>query len=164
MLISTHRKLKNVGEAMTNNVPDVVCHFLDIEAQVGSKEEDDDKYGDGPLGELTLVFSMSAINIYCIFDNFIDNQDCEPPENMPRLLDSKMPDQDKEGLDNLLAGILEWSHNVSAQQAMYDGNVNSDGSDTPATIISCLPTNADYPLLRVCCIMSLNHYNFQIFY
>jgi hypothetical protein len=27
-----------------------------------------------------------------------------------------------------LAGILEWSHNVSAWQAMYNGNVNSDVS------------------------------------
>ena len=45
---------------MTNNVTDAVHHFLDIEAQVDNKE-DDDGYGDGPgPGELTLVFSMSA--------------------------------------------------------------------------------------------------------
>ena len=55
-------KLRNVAEAMVNDVPDRVCHFLDIEAQVGSKE-DDDESGDEPPGELTLVFSMSAINI-----------------------------------------------------------------------------------------------------
>ena len=83
---------------------------------------------------------------------------------MPRLLDSKLPDRDEEGLDDLLAGILERSHNVGARQAMYDGDVDSDGSDTPATVISRLPTNADYPLLRVRCVISLNRYNFQIFY
>jgi hypothetical protein len=49
---------------MTNNILDVVHHFLDIEAQVGNKE-DDDRYGDGPPGELILVyFSMSAINLF----------------------------------------------------------------------------------------------------
>jgi hypothetical protein len=163
MLISAHRKLGNVAEAMLNNVPDVVRHFLDIEAQVDS-EEDDDGSGDGPPGELTLVLSIVLLTSIHILDDFIDDQDCKPPENVPRLLDSKLPDQDKEGLDDLLAGILEWSHNVSAWQAMYDSNVDSDSSDTPATIISCLPTNADYPLLRVCCVMSLNRYNFQIFY
>jgi hypothetical protein len=163
MLISAHRKLGNVAEAMSNNVPDAVRHFLDIEAQVDS-EEDDDGSGDGPPGELTLVFSIALLTSIHILDDFIDDQDCEPPENMPRLLDSKLPDRDEEGLDDLLAGILERLHNVSAWQAMYDGDVDSDGSDTPATIISCLPTNADYPLLRVCCIVSLNRYNFQIFY
>jgi hypothetical protein len=163
MLISTHRKLGNVAEAMSNSVPDAVRCFLDIEAQVDS-EEDDDGSGDGPPGELTLVFSKALLTSIHILDDFIDDQDCEPPENMPRLLDSKLPDQDEEGLDDLLAGILEQLHNVGAQQAMYDGDVNSDGSDTPATIISCLPTNADYPLLRIHCVVSLNCYNFQIFY
>jgi hypothetical protein len=148
---------------MSNNVPDAVRHFLDIEAQVGSKE-DDDGYGDGPPGELTLVFSIVLLTSICILDDFIDDQDCKPTENVPRLLDSKLPDRDEESLDDLLAGILERSHNVSAWQVMYDGNVDSDGSDTPATIISCLPTNADYPLLRVQCVVSLNRYNFQIFY
>ena len=57
-------KLRNVAEAMTNNVPDAVCHFLDIEAQVDN-EEDGDGYGDGPPGELILVyFYMSAINLF----------------------------------------------------------------------------------------------------
>ena len=49
---------------MMNNVPDVVRHFLDIEAQVDNEEEDD-RYGDGPPGELILVyFYMSAINLF----------------------------------------------------------------------------------------------------
>jgi hypothetical protein len=57
MLISVYRKMV---EVMTNNIPDSICHFLDIEAQVDS-EKDDGRYGDGPgPGELTLVFSMSA--------------------------------------------------------------------------------------------------------
>jgi hypothetical protein len=52
--------LRNVAEAMTNNVSDAVRRFLDIEAQVDG-EEDDDRYGDGPgPGELTLVFSMGT--------------------------------------------------------------------------------------------------------
>ena len=46
-------------EAMPNNVPDAVRRFLDIEAQVGSEEDNDgDGDGDGPLGKLTLVFSL----------------------------------------------------------------------------------------------------------
>jgi hypothetical protein len=44
---------------MTNNVADAVHHFLDIEAQVDNEVEDDEGDGSG-LGELTLVFSMSA--------------------------------------------------------------------------------------------------------
>jgi hypothetical protein len=49
---------------MTNNILDAVRHFLDIEAQVGN-EEDDNGYGDGPPGELILVyFSMSAVNLF----------------------------------------------------------------------------------------------------
>jgi hypothetical protein len=63
MLIYAHRKLRNVAEAMTNNVPDVVHHFLNIEAQVGD-EEDDDGYGDGPLGKLTPALPMSTINLF----------------------------------------------------------------------------------------------------
>jgi hypothetical protein len=42
---------------MTNNISDVVCRFLDIEAQVGNKEEDDG-YGDGPPGELILIYFL----------------------------------------------------------------------------------------------------------
>ena len=49
---------------MTNNIQDAVRRFLDIEAQVDN-EEDDDGYGDGPPGELILVyFSMSAVNLF----------------------------------------------------------------------------------------------------
>ena len=44
---------------MMNNFADAVHHFLDIEAQVNNKVEDDEDDGSG-LGELTLVFSMSA--------------------------------------------------------------------------------------------------------
>jgi len=52
-------KRRNVVEAMPNNVPDAVRRFLDIEAQVGSEEDNDgDGDGDGPLGKLTLVFSL----------------------------------------------------------------------------------------------------------
>ena len=61
-------------------------------------------------------------------------------------------------------GILEWSHNLGAHEARYDGNVDSDDSDTPATIAVCLPTNADYLLLRVRYIASLDHYDLLIFY
>ena len=43
---------------MTNNVADV-HRFLDIEAQVDNEVEDDEEDRSG-LGELTLVFSMSA--------------------------------------------------------------------------------------------------------
>ena len=100
-----------------------------------------------------------------ILDNVVDDQDSGQPEDTPRRLENnKLPDRDKEGLDNLLAGILERSHNLEAWQARYDGDVNSDDSDTPATVAACLPTNADYPLLRVCCVVSLNPYNFLIFY
>ena len=57
-------KLRNVVEAMTNNIQDAVRRFLDIEAQVDN-EEDDDGYGDGPPGELILVyFCMSAVNLF----------------------------------------------------------------------------------------------------
>jgi hypothetical protein len=46
---------------MMNNVPDRVHHFLDIEAQVDGMDDDSqDRDGPGP-GELTLVFSMSAL-------------------------------------------------------------------------------------------------------
>jgi hypothetical protein len=84
---------------------------------------------------------------------------------VPRLLENnKLPDRDKEDLDNLLAGILEQWCNLEAWQARYDGDVNSDNSDTPATIATHLPTNTDYPLLRVCCVVSLNPYNFLTFY
>jgi hypothetical protein len=38
---SAHRKLRNVAEAMPNNVPSMVCHFLDIKAQVSDEEDDD---------------------------------------------------------------------------------------------------------------------------
>jgi hypothetical protein len=74
---SAYRKLRNVAEAMPNNVPSTVCHFLDIEAQVGDKE-DDDAYGDNGLpGESTLVFSISVpLTFVCILDDFIDDQDC----------------------------------------------------------------------------------------
>jgi len=44
---------------MTNNVTDAVHRFLDIEAQVDNEAEDDEEDGSG-LGELTLVFFMSA--------------------------------------------------------------------------------------------------------
>ena len=46
MLISAHRKTGECAEAMTNKVPDTVCQFLDIEAQVDNKDlEDNDRYG-----------------------------------------------------------------------------------------------------------------------
>jgi hypothetical protein len=79
---STHRKLRNVAEAMPNNVPSTVRRFLDIKAQVGDKE-DNDAYGDNGLpGESTLVFSMSApLTSVCILDDFIDDQDCGQPED-----------------------------------------------------------------------------------
>jgi hypothetical protein len=83
---------------------------------------------------------------------------------MPRPLENKLPDRGEEDLDDFLAGILEQSHNLNPQQSRYDGNVDSDDSDTPAAVTSCMPTNTDYPLLRVCCIVSLNCYNFMIFY
>jgi hypothetical protein len=62
-------------------------------------------------------------------------------------------------------GILQRLRKLSAQQASsrYNGDVNSDDSDTPATITTCMPTNADYLLLRIHCIVSLNHYNLLIF-
>jgi hypothetical protein len=91
MLISAHRKLGNVAEAMSNNVPDVVRCFLDIKAQVDS-EEDDDGSRDRPPGELTLVFSIVPLTSIRILDAFINDQDHKPLENMPRLLDSKLPD------------------------------------------------------------------------
>jgi hypothetical protein len=74
---SALRKLRNIAEAMPNNVPSTVRCFLDIEAQMGD-EEDDDAYGDDGLpGESTLVFSMSApLTSVCILDDFIDDQDC----------------------------------------------------------------------------------------
>jgi hypothetical protein len=56
MLIHTPR---NAAETMTN-VPDAFRLFLDIEAQVGDGE-DDEEYGDGQgPGELIPVISMSA--------------------------------------------------------------------------------------------------------
>jgi hypothetical protein len=63
-------------------------------------------------------------------------------------------------------GILERLHNL--QQARYDGDMD-DGDVTDSDVdsedvIACLPTNADYPLLRVHCIVSFNCYNLQIFY
>jgi hypothetical protein len=50
---------------MMNNVPDVVHRFLNIEAQVGDKE-DDDGYGDGPpiASKLTPALSMSTVNLF----------------------------------------------------------------------------------------------------
>jgi hypothetical protein len=81
---------------------------------------------------------------------------------VPGPLENKLPDQGEEDLNNFLAGILEQSHNLNAQQPRYDGDVDSDDSDTPAAITSRMPTNADYPLLRVCCVVSLSHYNFVI--
>jgi hypothetical protein len=41
MLISAHRKLRNIAEAMMHNVPDVIHHFLDIKPWVGSEDDDD---------------------------------------------------------------------------------------------------------------------------
>ena len=75
----------------------------------------------------------------------------------------QLPDQDEEGLNDLLVGILEQSHNLSAQESRYDGNVDSDDADTPASVAAYLPTNADYPLLRVHCVVSLNRYDLLIF-
>ena len=83
---------------------------------------------------------------------------------MPGLLENELPDQGKEDLNDFLAGILEWSRNLNAQRPRYDDDVDSDDSDTLADIISQMPTNTDYPLLRVCCIVSLNHHNFVIAY
>jgi hypothetical protein len=153
-------------EAMTNNVPSMVRRFLDIEAQVGNEEDNDEDGDHGLPGELTLVFSMSApLTFVCILDDFIDDQDCGRPEDAPQRPEGQLPDQDEERLHDLLTGILQRSRNRSAQQASsrYDGDVDSDDSDTPATITTRLPTNADYPLLRVRCVVSLNHYNLLIF-
>ena len=66
--------------------------------------------------------------------------------------------------NNFLAGILEWSCNLGAHESRHDSDVDSDDSDTTASIAACLPTNTDYPLLRVHCIVSLNHYDLLIFY
>jgi len=101
-----------------------------------------------------------------ILDDFIDHQDCGQPEDAPGplILENQLPDRDKEGLNDLLAGILGWSRNLAAQEARYDSDMDSDDEDTPATVAACLPTHADYPLLRVRCIVSLNHYDSLIFY
>ena len=86
----------------------------------------------------------------------------------PLILGSDQPDRDQ-GLNNLLAGILKWSCNLSAWQAIYDGDINSNPSHQSSDSNSDVetrypPTNKDYPLLRVCCIVSLNHYNLLIFH
>ena len=106
------------------------------------------------------------INICSHLDDFIDDQDCGQPEDVPGplILENKLPDRDEEGLNDLLAGILEWSCNLSAQESRYDSDVNSDNSGTQASITAHLPTNADYSLLRVHCIVSLNRYDLLILY
>ena len=79
-------------------------------------------------------------------------------------MENKLPDRDEEDLNDFLAGILERSRNCNTQQSRYDSDVNSDDSDTLAAVASRMPTNADYPLLRVRCVVSLNRYSFMIFY
>ena len=102
------------------------------------------------------------VNICSHLDDFIDDQHCGQPGDMqgPSI---QLPDRDEEGLNDLLAGILERSRNLSAQESRYDGDVDSDDADTPASVAAYLPTNADYPLLRVRCIVSLNRYDLLIF-
>ena len=71
---------------------------------------------------------------------------------MPR----ELPDGD-EGLDNLLAGILERSRNLSVPGARHNADPDSDvDSDAPILGIEYMPTEEDYPLLRVACVVSLN--------
>jgi hypothetical protein len=83
---------------------------------------------------------------------------------VPGLLENELPDQGEEDLNNFLLGIFERSRNLNAQRPRYDDDVDSDNSDTLAAITSCMPTNTDYPLLRIRWVVSLNHYNFVIAY
>ena len=82
----------------------------------------------------------------------------------PSILEHQLPDQDEDRLNDLLEGILRRSSNLGAQDARYDGDMDSDDEDTPASVAARLPTSADYPLLRVRCIVSLNPYDLLIFY
>jgi hypothetical protein len=151
---------------MTNSVPATVRLFLDIEAQV-DREEDDEGYGDGSdPGELTSTLHERRLTFVHNLDGFIDDREFEQPQDAqrPSILENRLPDRDEDGLNDLLAGILERSRNLGAQEARYDGDVDSDDSDTPAAVSARLPTNADYPLLRVRCIVSLIRYNLLIFY
>jgi hypothetical protein len=144
---------------MMNNVPSTVRRFLDIEAQVGNEEDNDEDGDHGLPGELTLVFSMSApLTSVCILDDFIDDQDCGRPEDAPQLPEGQLPDQDEERLHDLLMGILQRLRNRSAQQASsrYDGNVNSDNSDTPVmgVVFGLGPEDPHFSISRPIPVMS----------